>query len=118
MSCKRCALRSIPRSRVSRTRGQSAFARAISGPSTYEAQLARSRAFGQLRPTLLLLRYRAGDYNCQHQDLYGPIHFPLQAAVMLSAQGSFTGGALTLVESRPRLQSRAEAGPIRQGRPP
>jgi uncharacterized protein len=84
-------------------------------PAAHEALLARCHAFGQPRPTPLLLRYRAGDYNCLHQDLYGPIHFPLQAVVMLSAEGSFTGGALTIVENRPRMQSRAEVVPIRQG---
>jgi uncharacterized protein len=84
-------------------------------PTTHEALLARCHAFGQPRPTPLLLRYRAGDYNCLHQDLYGPIHFPLQAVIMLSAEGSFTGGALTLVENRPRMQSRVEVVPIRQG---
>jgi uncharacterized protein len=84
-------------------------------PAAHEALVARCHAFGQPRPTPLLLRYRAGDYNCLHQDLYGPIHFPLQAVVMLSAESSFTGGALTIVENRPRLQSRAEVVPIRQG---
>lgn len=84
-------------------------------PASHEALLARCHAFGQPRPTPLLLRYRAGDYNCLHQDLYGPIHFPLQAVVMLSADDAYTGGALTLVENRPRMQSRAEVVPIRQG---
>jgi hypothetical protein len=84
-------------------------------PASHEALLARCHAFGQPRPTPLLLRYRAGDYNCLHQDLYGPIHFPLQAVVMLSPDDSFTGGALTLVENRPRMQSRVEVVPIRQG---
>jgi hypothetical protein len=84
-------------------------------PGTHEALLARCHAFGQPRPTPLLLRYRAGDYNCLHQDLYGPIHFPLQAVVMLSPENSFTGGALTLVENRPRMQSRVEVVSIRQG---
>ena len=84
-------------------------------PGTHDALLARCHAFGQPRPTPLLLRYRAGDYNCLHQDLYGPIHFPLQAVVMLSAEASFTGGALTLIENRPRMQSRVEVVPITQG---
>lgn len=84
-------------------------------PGDHDALLARCHAFGQPRPTPLLLRYRAGDYNCLHQDLYGPIHFPLQSVVMLSAEGSFTGGALTLIENRPRMQSRIEVVPITQG---
>lgn len=84
-------------------------------PESHDALLNRCHAFGQPRPTPLLLRYRAGDYNCLHQDLYGPIHFPLQAVVMLSDETSFTGGALTLVENRPRMQSRVEVVPIRQG---
>ena len=84
-------------------------------PGSHEALLARCHAFGQPRPTPLLLRYRTGDYNCLHQDLYGPIHFPLQAVVMLSAPNQFTGGALTVVENRPRLQSRVEVVPITQG---
>lgn len=93
-----------------------ALAASYHGDRQFRSTVTMARhGFGQPRPTPLLLRYCAGDYNCQHQVLYGPFHFPLQAAMMLSAQGSFTGGALTLVESRPRLQSRAEAGSIRQG---
>jgi len=84
-------------------------------PYAHEALLARCHAFDQPRPTPLLLRYRAGDYNCLHQDLYGPIHFPLQAVVMLSDEASFSGGALAVVENRPRMQSRVEVVPITRG---
>lgn len=84
-------------------------------PENHTALIDRCHAFGQPRPTPLLLRYREGDYNCLHQDLYGPIHFPLQAVVMLSPDDSYAGGALTLVENRPRMQSRVEVVPIRQG---
>lgn len=71
---------------------------------------------GQCRPTPLLLRYGVGGYNCLHQDLYGPIHFPLQVIVLLSAVGrDFDGGELMLVEQRPRMQSRAMVIPIEQG---
>lgn len=84
-------------------------------PSRHDTLLDRCHAYGQTRPTPLLLRYRAGDYNCLHQDLYGPIHFPLQAVIMLSAEASFSGGALTVIENRPRMQSRVEVVPITQG---
>jgi hypothetical protein len=73
-------------------------------------------AAGQTRPTPLLLRYSAGDYNCLHQDLYGDIHFPLQAIVLLDKPNiDFEGGELLLMEQRPRRQSRASVVPITQG---
>jgi hypothetical protein len=85
-------------------------------PATHAAFIARCHGAGQLRPTPLLLQYGAGDYNCLHQDLYGDTVFPLQAAVLLSQpEQDFTGGEFVLTEQRPRMQSRAEVVPLRQG---
>jgi hypothetical protein len=85
-------------------------------PATLKSYLAQCHAAGQTRPTPLLLRYPSGGYNCLHQDLYGPLVFPLQATVLLSAPGEdFTGGEFILVEQRPRAQSRAMVVPLRQG---
>ena len=93
-----------------------AFGHARRFPATHAQFLAECRAHGQARPTPLLLRYRAGDYNRLHQDVYGERVFPLQAAVLLSAPGhDFEGGEFVLTEQRARMQSRAEVVPLRQG---
>jgi hypothetical protein len=85
-------------------------------PAAHDEFLARCHAAGQRRPTPLVLRYGAGDYNCLHRDLYGPLVFPLQVAILLSdPREDFTGGEFVLTEQRPRMQSRAEVVPLSQG---
>jgi hypothetical protein len=85
-------------------------------PAMLGAYLRECHEAGQQRPTPLILKYEAGDYNCLHQDLYGPLVFPLQLTVLLSApEDDFTGGEFLLVEQRPRAQSRGEVVPLRQG---
>lgn len=85
-------------------------------PAAHDEFLQRSHKAGQAKPTPLLLQYGAGDYNCLHQDLYGEHVFPLQIAILLSEPGiGFTGGEFVLTEQRPRMQSRAEVVPLRQG---
>ena len=48
--------------------------------------------------------------------MYGEHLFPLQVTFLLSEPGQdFTGGEFVLTEQRPRMQSRAEVVPLRQG---
>ncbi len=85
-------------------------------PVRFEEYIFRCHAAGQQRPTPLILRYGPGDYNCLHQDLYGDLNFPLQAAFLLSRPGEeFTGGEFVLTEQRPRMQSRVQVVPLQAG---
>ena len=95
---------------------QERFGDATRFEPTLAGFLRRCHAQGQERPTPLLLHYEAGGFNNLHQDLYGPIAFPLQVTIQLSRPGvDFEGGEFLLVEQRPRAQSRGEALTFEQG---
>ena len=111
----RTAARPLPAPRAIANRWSAAMGLDLPFPRARDVPraLPRGRA-GE--PTPLLLRYGPGDYNCLHQDLYGEHVFPLQVAVLLSEPGEeFAGGEFVLAEQRPRMQSRAEVVPLRQG---
>lgn len=90
-----------------------AWSRRLSGdsplfPDAHEELLERCRKAGQDRPTPLILRYREGDWNALHQDLYGEVYFPFQVLTVLSdPERDYAGGEFVLLEQRPRAQSRA-----------
>ena len=97
-------------------RWQAALRTDLRFPDAHAAFIERCHAAGQLRPTPLLLQYGAGDYNCLHQDLYGAHVFPLQVVILLSQpQRDFDGGEFVMTEQRPRMQSRVQVVPLRQG---
>lgn len=85
-------------------------------PTDLDAWLATCHAAGQTRPTPLILRYGAGDWNALHQDMYGELHFPFQAVLFLNQPGTdYVGGEFVLLEQRPRMQSKATVLQPRQG---
>ena len=90
--------------------------RADRWPGTLTEWLAECHQAGQARPTPILLRYQAGDWNALHRDLYGDKVFPLQVVINLNEPGrDHTGGEFLLVEQRPRAQSRGTATLIPYG---
>lgn len=85
-------------------------------PDSLEEWLRMCHDAGQTRPTAILLKYGAGDWNALHRDLYGELVFPLQVVVNLSNPGAdHTGGEFVLCEQRPRAQSRATATLVPHG---
>jgi hypothetical protein len=85
-------------------------------PDTLDEWLAMCARAGQSKPTPILLRYRTGDWNALHRDLYGDLVFPLQVVIGLDEPGvDHTGGEFLTVEQRPRAQSRGYAATLRQG---
>ena len=108
--------RLYPRLAVIANRWNAALGLDARFPASHAAYLARCRRAGQTKPTPLILRYEADDYNCLHRDLYGAEAFPLQATILLSdPKRDFTGGEFLLTEQRPRMQSRAEVVALGQG---
>ncbi|MDL4770841.1 2OG-Fe(II) oxygenase [Actinomadura xylanilytica] len=86
-------------------------------PDTLAEWLEMCHAAGQARPTPILLRYGAGDWNALHRDLYGELVFPLQVVIGLDVpRADYTGGEFLLVEQRPRAQSRGTVTALEQGR--
>jgi hypothetical protein len=97
-------------------RWNSAMGIEVRYPEDHQEFVRRCHDAGQVRPTPLLLQYGEGDFNCLHQDLYGEHVFPIQVAILLSEpQRDFSGGEFVLTEQRPRMQSRPEVVPLRQG---
>jgi len=85
-------------------------------PDTLDEWIDMCHAAGQARSTPILLRYRTGDWNALHRDLYGDLVFPLQVVNGLDKPGvDHTGGEFLLVEQRPRAQSRGTVTALPQG---
>jgi hypothetical protein len=85
-------------------------------PDTLDEWLNMCHAAGQRKSTAILLKYRAGDWNALHRDLYGDLVFPLQVVINLSEPDvDHTGGEFLLVEQRPRAQSRGTATTLPHG---
>jgi uncharacterized protein len=105
-----------PRLSTVANRWAARLGRASEFPEQLEPFLAQCHRASQTRPTPLLLRYGAGDYNCLHQDVYGAIGFPLQILVVLSQRGAdYDGGEVVLVEQRPRSQAKATVVGLERG---
>ncbi|GAA2296169.1 2OG-Fe(II) oxygenase [Streptomyces kunmingensis] len=85
-------------------------------PDSLDEWLERCHAAGQTRPTPILLRYGAGDWNALHRDLYGELVFPLQVVIGLDEPGvDYRGGEFLMTEQRPRAQSRGFSTTLSQG---
>jgi uncharacterized protein len=88
----------------------SKLGRATPWPDSLDEWLEQCHDAGQTRSTAILFRYRQGDWNALHQDLYGDLVFPLQVVINLNEpDNDHTGGEFLLVEQRPRAQSRGTA---------
>ena len=92
----------------------------LDDPTPYPQTLTEYRQVchraGQTEPTPVILRYGPGDQNGLHQDVYGSVGFPLQAAILLSQPGEdFTGGEFVVVEESASKQPRVEVVSLERG---
>lgn len=63
---------------------------------------------GQIKPTVLILKYGESGFNTLHQDLYGEVYFPIQMVLFLSDPNEeYEGGEFVMTEQVPRAQSKA-----------
>lgn len=77
-------------------------------PASFAEFQAECQQKVQLKPTPLILKYGKGGFNTLHQDLYGDVYFPMQAAFFLNEPDEdYTGGEFVLTEQVPRAQSKA-----------
>lgn len=77
-------------------------------PVQHEELLQQCHENGQLKATVLILKYGKGGFNTLHQDLYGAVYFPVQIVLFLSEPGAdYTGGEFVLTMQVPRAQSKA-----------
>ena len=77
-------------------------------PSNLQGLQAECYVNDQLKPTPLILKYGYGGFNTLHQDLYGEVYFPLQAAIFLNKLDiDYSGGGeFVLTQQIPRAQSK------------
>lgn len=85
-------------------------------PSTHESLQAQCHAHEQSKLTPLILKYGIGGFNTLHQDLYGDVYFPLQAAICLNKPGAdYAGGEFVMTQQIPRAQSKVSVLNPQQG---
>lgn len=71
---------------------------------------------GQSKPTPLILKYGPGGFNTLHQDLYGEVYFPIQAALFLNEPDQdCEGGEFVMTQSSSRAQSKVTVLKLQQG---
>ena len=110
-----CAQRSHSRVATSANEWNARMNIATRYPEEHSDYLKICHRAGQTRPTPLLLQYGPSDYNCLHQDLYGELASLAGRVLLSEPTRDFTGGEFVLTEQRPRMQSRVEVVPLRQG---
>ena len=85
-------------------------------PYTLQELHAECHANQQMLPTPLILKYQKNGFNTLHQDLYGDVYFPLQAAFFLNEPAvDYTGGEFVLTQQIPSAQSKAIVLTLKKG---